>query len=256
MRWLNWKDSAAQVVKKIVDGIGVAKYGIPNDVVKSAIDQHLNLIHKARSIMVSTLLPQGDIILDLGGANCPLYKMGYPHKFKKLYLIDLPPEDRCEMYKEIVVDSSVLDGDVVVKYADMTDLDAFADESVDFVWSGQSIEHVPIEAARSMCTAAYRVLRTGGSFCLDTPNRLITRIHTQDIGGGFVHPEHCYEYEPSELRLMLIQAGFSIYASLGICEMQSTALKRKFDYTDFLYGQEITNNINDSYILFFHCVKP
>lgn len=256
MRWFNWKESAAQLVKKIVDGVGMAKYGIPNDVVKWATDEHLNLIHKARSSMVSTLLPQGDIILDLGGANCPLYKMGYPHKFKKLYLIDLPPEDRCEMYKEIVVDSSVIDGDVVVKYADMTDLDAFADESVDFVWSGQSIEHVPIEAARSMCTAAFRVLRTGGSFCLDTPNRLITRIHTQNIGGGFIHPEHCYEYEPVELRLMLAEVGFSIFASLGICEMQSTALKSKFDYTDFFYGQDITNNINDSYIQFFHCVKP
>lgn len=132
------------------------------------------------------MLPAGDSILDLGGANCPLYKMSYPHNFRKLTLIDLPPERR-EFYKEIVVDTQDANGDIFIKYMDMTELDDFPDESVDFVWSGQSIEHVSPEAGRRMCESAFRVLKKGGAFCLDTPNRLLTEIHTRDIGGGF-HP--------------------------------------------------------------------
>lgn len=182
--------------------------------------------------------------------------MGYPHKFKKVYLIDLPPEDRCDMYKEIVIDPNCDSGEVVIKYADMTELDVFADSSVDFVWSGQSIEHVPLDAGRRMCQAAYRVLKPGGAFCLDTPNRLITKIHTHDVGGGFIHPEHYIEYEPAQLRELLEDAGFVIEKVLGICEMPTTSESHSFDYTDFLYGAQITDKVEQSYIQYFHCIKP
>jgi predicted SAM-dependent methyltransferase len=206
--------------------------------------------------MISTLLPQGDVILDLGGANCPLYKMGYPHKFEKLYLIDLPPEDRHDMYKEIVVDPNCDGGEVVLKYGDMTELDACADESIDFVWSGQSIEHIPIEAGEKMCRAAFRVLKPGGAFCLDTPNRLLTEIHTRDVGGGFIHPEHCIEYKPEQLRALLKRTGFEIKQAFGICEMPNTLASGEFCYEDFLFGRQIIGEIDSGYIQFFHCVKP
>jgi len=191
-----------------------------------------------------------------GGANCPLYKMGYPHKFKKLYLIDLPPEARCDMYKEIIVDSNCDSGEVVIKYGDMTELDAFADESVDLVWSGQSIEHVPYEKGAKMCQAAYRVLRKGGAFCLDTPNRLMTEIHTRDVGGGFIHPEHCIEYYPGQLKELLEHAGFEIKNIYGVCEMLNTRARKQFCYEDFIFGRQITEQVDDGYIQFFHCRKP
>ena len=57
--------------------------------VKKAMEDHLNIIHEARINMVKSFLPAGKIILDLGGANCPLYKMGYTHKFEKLTSISL-----------------------------------------------------------------------------------------------------------------------------------------------------------------------
>jgi hypothetical protein len=44
----------------------------------------------------------GDMILGLGGPHAPWYGMGYPHRFEKLELIDLPPEDRHDYYKELV----------------------------------------------------------------------------------------------------------------------------------------------------------
>jgi glycosyltransferase involved in cell wall biosynthesis/SAM-dependent methyltransferase len=251
---ITWKESAKQLIDAVIYGKWPIRV-VSERLRKKAIDQHLRLIHEARISMVSNLLPKGDVILDLGGANCPLYKMGYPHKFKKLYLIDLPPEKRCDMYKEIVVDPDCDGGEVVIKYGDMTQLDEFADGSVDFVWSGQSIEHVPLEAGRKMCEAAYRVLKPGGFFCLDTPNRLITRIHTQDIGGGFIHPEHYLEYEPEQLRGLLVETGFTVHKVFGVCEMNASVQSGHFDYMDFLYGQQITDNVEDSYIQYFHCVK-
>lgn len=255
MPWLTWKQSASQLIDVVIHG-KLSCLPCNDRLRRQAMDEHLNLIHLARVSMVSTLLPKGDVILDLGGANCPLYKMGYPHKFKKLYLIDLPPEARCDMYKEIVVDPDCAGGEVVIKYGDMTELDAFADNSVDFVWSGQSIEHVPLDAGRKMCAAVYRVLKPGGAFCLDTPNRHITMIHTRDVGGGFIHPEHCIEYEPPQLHRLLEEVGFVVQKALGICEMPSTAQSDNFDYTDFLYGEQITDKIKQGYIQYFHCVKP
>lgn len=223
---------------------------------RKALVDHLNHIHQARVKMVSQLLPEGEIILDLGGANCPVYKMGYPHQFKKLYLIDLPPENRHEMYKEIVIDPNCDGGEVVIRYGDMTELHDFADESVDFVWSGQSIEHVSPEAGERMCKAAFRVLKKGGAFCLDTPNRMATEIHVRGAGIQFIHPEHCIEYRPEELKSLLTSSGFEIKSSLGICEMKNTVATGEFCYEDFVLGEPITADVNRGYIQFFHCIKP
>jgi glycosyltransferase involved in cell wall biosynthesis/predicted SAM-dependent methyltransferase len=254
LNMLSWKQSAKALIEGITRGKRSDSH-VTEEIKKKALHEHLLLIHQARVQMVSTLLPQGDVILDLGGANCPLYKMGYPHKFEKLYLIDLPPEDRHDMYKEIVVDPNCDGGEVVLKYGDMTELDAFADESVDFVWSGQSIEHIPLEAGDKMCRAAFRVLKPGGAFCLDTPNRLVTEIHTRDVGGGFIHPEHCIEYKPEQLRVLLERTGFEIKQEFGICEMPNTRASGAFCYEDFLYGSQITKNIDNGYIQFFYCEK-
>ena len=206
--------------------------------------------------MVSNFLPPGEIIIDLGGANCPLYKMGYPYRFKKLYIIDLPPEARHDMYKDIIIDENCDGGEVLIKYGDMTELGSFKDESVDFIWSGQSIEHVSLDAGKRMCQEAFRVLKKGGSFCLDTPNRRLTEIHTRGIGGGFIHPEHCIEYYPNDLEKILKESGFEIKQTYGICEMQNTLKTGEFCYEDFVYGSQIIDDIAKGYIQFFHCVKP
>lgn len=255
MSWQTWKQSSMQLIDAVISGKWPYRQ-VTDEIRKKAIDEHLNLIHHARIKLVSTLLPQGEIVLDLGGANCPLYKMGYPHKFKKLYLIDLPPENRCDMYKEIVIDPNCDGGEVAIKYGDMTELGDFPDESVDFVWSGQSIEHVSQEDGEKMCRAAFRVLKPGGAFCLDTPNRLLTEIHTRDIGGGFIHPEHCIEYKPGQLRELLERTGFEIKHSYGVCEMPSTLASGAFCYEDFLCGRQVTDEIDSGYIQFFHSVKP
>lgn len=182
--------------------------------------------------------------------------MGYPHRFKKLYVIDLPPEERHDMYKEVVIDPNCDGGEVVIKYGDMTDLIDFKDESIDFVWSGQSIEHVSPEAGEEMCRAAFRVLKKGGSFCLDTPNRRLTKIHVEGAGVEFIHPEHCIEYYPKDLRNILEKVGFEVKSAYGICEMPNTFSTGEFCYEDFIVGNQVSNEIEKGYIQFFHCVKP
>lgn len=153
-------------------------------ILNGAMEYHLQYIHRARQIMIRRLLPPAEHIIDLGGANAPLYNMGYPHRFSSLAMLDLPPEERAEEYSRIVLEAPEAGGQVSIVYGDMTQPDMIPDESMDLAWSGQSIEHVPVDAARKMCRSVFRVLRPGGWFCLDTPNRLVTTIHTQDWHGG------------------------------------------------------------------------
>jgi glycosyltransferase involved in cell wall biosynthesis/predicted SAM-dependent methyltransferase len=257
---MTWKQTAKQLIRNVLGHKWYTRKFGPSPkelaVEKEALERHGLLIHAARLELIKAHLPPAAQIIDLGGANSPLHKMGYPHRFAKLTMIDLPPTGRHEYYKDVVVDTTSENGQVVVKFGDMTDLQSFADESIDLVWSGQSIEHVSEEAGTRMCQEAFRVLRRGGSFCLDTPNRLLTAIHTQDIGGGFIHPEHCIEYTPKQLKGVLEAAGFHLTSSLGVCEMPSTVITGRFHYADFITGRRISENVDRSYIQYFHCVKP
>lgn len=251
----SWRDAAAQIASCIIGHEWY--YFLVNDSIRiKALDEHLDLIHRARIELIRRHLPKADIIFDLGGANTSFYQMGYQHSFERLYMIDLPPNVRHDMYKEIVFEKASPLGKVVIHYGDMTDLSGFADESVDLVWSGQSIAHVPPEGGEKMCRAAFRVLKRGGAFCLDTPNRILTRIHTRSIGGGSIHPEHFIEYEPETLRRLLERTGFVIYSSLGIREMPNTLRLDEFWYEDFLYGRSIISDVERGYIQYLHCVKP
>lgn len=258
LSWKTWQQHAQELLAIFLQESAPEREWMPisSAIKQKAMDEHLQLIHAARIEMASTLLPPADIILDLGGANCPLYKIGYPHTFKKLTLIDLPPDERHDYYKDIVVDDEGAAGEVVIHYTDMTTLSTIVNNSVDLVWSGQSIEHVPQLHAERMCREVFRVLKKGGSFCLDTPNRFLTRIHTRSCGGGFIHPEHCIEYFPEQLQAMLQTAGFEVKKVFGICEMPVTVASDEFHYEDFMLGKKVTDEVNKGYIQFFHCVKP
>jgi len=223
---------------------------------EQALPCHLYHIHSARIRMVRTLLPPADVIVDLGGANGSIYDMNYPYPFKRITVVDLPREDRHVMYQDIPMEERLTDqGPIHVLLRSMVDLAPIADSSVDLVWSGQSIEHISREDARTLLAETHRILKPGGNFCLDTPNRLLTRLHTAWCGGGFIHPEHKYEYEPAELRDELGRAGFVVMRSKGVCAMPSTVAKQSFDYSDFVLGDPLTDDVESSYIQFFHCYR-
>ena len=97
-------------------------------------------------------LPPAKRILDLGGTSLgnpigALVFMGYPYAFDDLVVVDLPSEERNELYRETAcpeVTQTAL-GPVRYRYHSMADLSDYADKSVDLVYSGQSIEHVPVD---------------------------------------------------------------------------------------------------------------
>jgi SAM-dependent methyltransferase len=221
-----------------------------------APDIHLYYVHMARVKMVSLLLPEAKTIIDLGGAGGSIYELGYPYKFDKITIVDLPPNERNELYKDIEMKSSVTDEGVIQGiYSSMTDLSSFEDASIDFVWSGESLEHISEEDARIVYREVLRVLKPGGWFCLDTPNRYLTEIHTTMNGGGFIHPEHKIEYYPEKLKTNIEAAGFTIVEEIGICEMPNTWKTKTFDYRDFITGNTFSASLNSCYVQFYKCRK-
>ena len=217
---------------------------------------HLHYIHMARCRLVRTLLPAAATICDLGGANSPLHLMGYPHRFERMVMVDLPAEERHEIYGRFEPRPYGGPGTVEVLYANMVHLDALPSNSFDLVWSGQSIEHVDEEDGRQMCAEAFRILKPGGSFCLDTPNGLISSVHAATSGLKLIHPEHKIEYQPAHLERVLRQAGFTITDRRGICRMAQTAGVGVFSYEDFRDGEPISDDLEDSYIQYYACRKP
>ncbi len=218
---------------------------------------HLHLIHAARVKLVSTMLPPADMIVDLGGANGNIYDLGYRHPFTEVTVVDLPPALRCEMYRSLKMEArQVGSGRIRVLYSDMTDMGTIRGGSIGMVWMGQAIEHITEQDSFRLYREVLRVLRNGGHFCLDTPNRNITAIHTVEAGGGWIHPEHKVEYSPSHLRNNLESAGFRIQNQLGICEMVRTWQSKRFDYTDFVTGAGLSSSVDSSYIQYYDCVKP
>jgi SAM-dependent methyltransferase len=225
-----------------------------NDAVAAAAELHLLFIHRARLVMIRRLLPPARVIVDLGGANGSLYDMGYPYSFERITVIDLPPEGRHAMYRDIVVDErSTPNGPIGVMLRPMTDLGVFASGSVDLVWSGESLEHISADDARQVLRESARILRPGGLLCLDTPNRLVTRIHTADVGGGFIHPEHKVEWEPADLQAEIRAAGLSIEEAWGVCEMPRTVATGRIDYTDFVLGAALTRDVEGAYLQYYGC---
>jgi hypothetical protein len=94
-----------------------------------------------------------------------------------------------------------------------------------------------------------------GYFCLDTPNRFLTEIHTADTGGGFIHPEHKIEYYPQDLQSDLLRQGFKINKKLGIRHMPNSVKSNAFDYTDFLFGDAFHEDVDKCYIQYYMVQK-
>jgi len=107
-------------------------------------------MHFSRIQAVKACLPPAEIVIDLGGVAIgenygALLKMGYPHKPREIFIVDLPPErrmfggDNIEDGLEFVTPNGIR---ISYVYGSMTDLSMFPDECADLVYSGQSIEHV------------------------------------------------------------------------------------------------------------------
>jgi SAM-dependent methyltransferase len=203
-------------------------------------------------------LPRARRIIDVGGghtsdARGALVALGYPYDFEELVIVDLPPDDRHDLYKsDRFGDGDTDRGRVRYEYRSMVDLSFAEDESGDLVYSGQSIEHVPESAGDEVLEGAFRALRPGGYMAIDTPNGRLCRMQQDD----FIDPDHDVEYTLEQLRDKVTRAGFEIETIRGLNWGGPGVARGRFDLAALSANYGIHHAADECYLLAFLIRKP
>jgi SAM-dependent methyltransferase len=215
-------------------------------------------IHAGRAQFIRSL-PRARRILDLGGTHLhrevgAMVGLGYPYPFDELVIVDLPSEERHALYRGNDARREVRSplGPVRYRYHSMTDLSDVADESVDLVYAGQSIEHVTADDGSVVLKEVVRVLRPGGHLALDTPNARVTRLR-QEV---FIDPDHKVEYTNEELTAKLQAAGLEIVEAKGLNYGGRSVATGRFDAGEVAGNSGLHAALEDCYILCYVCRKP
>ena len=223
------------------------------------LQNSLRSLHQSRCDFVR-MLPRADRILDLGGTDQDspggsLVSMGYPYDFAELVIVDLPHDDRHEIYSgsERADRVNTPRGPVRYEYHSMSDLARYDDGAFDLVFSGESIEHIPRDEAVRMLADVRRVLRHGGWFALDTPNRATTILQTGP--DRFTNPDHDIEYTHVELSTMLAEAGFDVSGEFGLSYVGESVAKGEFSETELAANRGVFHDIENGYLLAYLCRK-
>jgi len=215
-------------------------------------------IHAGRCQFVRSLPPARHIV-DLGGTHKArdigaMVALGYPYPFEQLTIVDLPSDDRHALYRSDDRRSTVQSdrGPVSYRYHSMTDLSGFEDESIDLVYSGQSIEHVSEADGASVLAQVRRILRPGGYMAIDTPNGRVTRMQQAE----FIDPDHEVEYTWPQLRDLVGSAGFEIFSAAGLNYGGEAVRQGRFDMSELARHPGLHHVIEDCYILAVVIRKP
>jgi hypothetical protein len=215
-------------------------------------------LHQARLRLVRECVPPAAVITDLGGAapespHGALLLMGYAHRPRQIFVVDLPPEADPALAGASVEEIVTADGTRVCRlYQSMASHLPLEDQSVDLVIAGQSIEHVSETDADAICREVYRVLRPGGSFCLDTPNAALTRLESPD---ALIHPDHKKEYHVAELTAKLERWGFEIVDARGLCPMPESLRAGAFDYRELVRNAGLFGTPDEGYLFYLRAVR-
>jgi SAM-dependent methyltransferase len=195
------------------------------------IDDVLLSMHVSRCAFVAGL-PRAARILDLGGthqgmADGAFVHLGYPYRFERLVVVDLPVHERHEIYQRGSRGATVRSelGPVEFAFHSMVDLSPYADGSFDLVYSGQSIEHVTEADGDTVLREVFRVLTPGGWLCLDTPNGPVWRLRSPEL----MNDDHKVEYGAKELRGKVESCGFEVVEAKGLNLMQEGVAAGLFD---------------------------
>jgi SAM-dependent methyltransferase len=203
-------------------------------------------------------LPHARRIVDLGGGHTTdergaLVALGYPYDFDELVIVDLPPDDRHPLYRsERFVVAETERGRVNYEYRSMVDLAFLEDDSVDLVYSGQSIEHVSEAEGDVVLRHVRRILRPGGHLALDTPNGRLTRLQQDD----FIDPDHEVEYTLGELRDKLTGAGLEVVSERGLNWGGTAVDQGRFDPAACAANYGVFHEADACYLLALLARKP
>ncbi len=218
------------------------------------------VVHRAR-LIVAAQLPKAERIVDLGGScegspQGALLMFGYPYTFKSLSIVELPREQRHETYTEICGEYSDViqtpQGPVNYVYTSMTDLSAFEDATIDLVYAGQSIEHVTADEAVTVLSEVHRILKPGGHFCFDTPNRNVTKLEFPN----YIVDDHKYEYTHAELIALIEGNGFAVREAKGLVLMDRSVHEGRFIDTEVLGRDRLYDDIESCFLLYYKAQKP
>src|SRR4051794_5267875 len=216
-------------------------------------------LHHSRCDFVRTF-PRARRIVDLGGTDqnhqwgALVASLHYPYRFDELAIIDLPLEDRHDLYRH----SDEVDGvdtpwgRVLYRYHSMTDLSAFADAETDLVYSGQTIEHVSSDDADVVLKEVHRILRPGGTLALDTPNGPVCRLQQASL----INPDHQLEYSAAELVDKIERAGLEVTDVKGLNYLGHPASDGGFDRDEVARNTGMFGQPEDCYLLALMARKP
>jgi hypothetical protein len=217
-------------------------------------------IHEGRARFVRGL-PPAKRIVDLGGScqgsrKGAMVELGYPYRFERLTIVDLPEGERHALYRtDHGPEGATVEtegGPVDYLYQSMTTLQPILADSVDLVYSGQSIEHVTVPDAQRVYAEVLRVLKPGGLFALDTPNARVTRLQQDEL----IDPDHKHEYTHEELSRALRAAGFLILEAKGMNYAGPIRARAEFSETAVAGNCGLYSALEDCYILAYVCRKP
>jgi SAM-dependent methyltransferase len=221
------------------------------------LDPHISM-HLSRKLWVREL-PVARRILDLGGtdqnsSDGALLALGYPYEFDLLAIVDLPPDERHELYGTAFagrVETRL--GPVEYHHRSMSDLGDFEDGSFDLVFSGQSIEHVPEDEADVVLAEARRVLRPGGHLYVDTPNGLACGLQLSGSGQLVTNPDHDIEYTPAGLRAKLERAGLVVEVERGLNWLPESFATGTFSFEELARNVGVFSDVDRCYLLAYGC---
>jgi len=181
-----------------------------------AVEPFLDLIHKLRGELLSEM-PPAKVVLSVGCAGSWYFQWfneKFPHRVDRHVGFDtLPPP-------------SDLPTEVEWHQGSMADMSTVPDSSIDLIFAGQAIEHVPVTECSSFLQHAYRILKPQGWLVMDSPNFSITGPWP------FPNPEHVIEYTPKQMRVILKTAGFHVMHCKGIllCKETGKLLDDPYNY--------------------------
>jgi SAM-dependent methyltransferase len=214
----------------------------------------LEAFHGSRVTWIRSL-PPARRILDLGGTclgddRGALVAMGYPYQFEDLVIIELPADDRHELYR-LPENSAVQTerGPVRYLYRSMTDLADLADGSFDMICSAQTFEHIYPDEGAKLLHDVRRLLAPDGVLALDTPNGAMTSIQAREQGEEFINPDHKVEYTHQQMLALFADAGLRVVREHGIGYLPATAASGTFELTDLVENPGLYADIERSYTL-------